>query len=210
MGTRFASTAIMAKVHKDAFVNYGPMLLAWTSPSYPTGAFSYSHGLEWAVETGGVHDSDTLVNYIDAVLTRGGGWVDAVLFARAYECAHDSDRFDEIAELAAAFRGSSETALESQQQGAAFLLVTRRAWPHPWLDAFVARHGDYPIAHSIAMALACAAHGVPLEARCRRGCIPPAQILPPPVCVWCRSARPMGKSAPHNWRRASLRLRPRR
>lgn len=138
-------------------------LLTWTSPSYPTGAFSYSHGLEWAVETGDVHDVATLIDYIDAVLARGGGWVDAVLFARAYECANDTTAFDAIAELAAAFRGSAETALESHQQGAAFLSVTRRAWPHPLLDAFVERWGDQPIAHSIAMALACAAHEVPCE-----------------------------------------------
>jgi urease accessory protein len=139
-------------------------LLTWTSPSYPTGAFSYSHGLEWAVEAGDVHDVKTLIDYIDAVLARGGGWVDAVLFARAYECAQDAARFDEIAELAAAFRGSSETALESQQQGAAFLLVTRRAWPHPLLDAFMTRHAEHPIAHSVAMALACAAYQIPVAA----------------------------------------------
>jgi urease accessory protein len=138
-------------------------LLTWTSPSYPTGAFSYSHGLEWAVEAGAVRDVATLIDYIDAVLARGGGWVDAVLFARAYACAHEAEKFDAIAELAAAFRGSAETALESQQQGAAFLSVTRRAWPHAWLDAFAQRHGDHPIAHSIAMALACAAHRVPVE-----------------------------------------------
>ncbi len=29
-------------------------LLAWCSPAYPTGAFSYSHGMEWAVERGTV------------------------------------------------------------------------------------------------------------------------------------------------------------
>lgn len=138
-------------------------LLTWTSPSYPTGAFSYSHGLEWAVEERSVHDLTTLVGYIHAVLARGGGWIDAVLFARAYETAHDAAVFDEIAELAAAFRGSAETALESHQQGAAFLAVTRKAWPHPMLDAFAERHGDAPIAHSIAMALACAAHGIPCE-----------------------------------------------
>jgi urease accessory protein len=137
-------------------------LLTWTSPAYPTGAFSYSHGLEWAVESGDVRDVQTLVDYIDAVLSRGGGWIDAVLFARAHECAHDARRFDDIVELAAAFRGSSETALESQQQGAAFLLVTRKAWPHPLLDAFVARHADRPVAHSIAMALSCAAHEIPV------------------------------------------------
>ncbi len=26
-------------------------LLTWLSPAFPTGAFAYSHGLEWAVET---------------------------------------------------------------------------------------------------------------------------------------------------------------
>jgi urease accessory protein len=138
-------------------------LLVWTSPSYPTGAFSYSHGLEWAVEEGGVRDVATLIDYIDAVLARGGGWIDAVLFARAYECAHEAAAFDDIADLAAAFRGSAETALESQQQGAAFISVTRRAWPHALLDAFAGRRGDLPVAHSIAMALACAAHGIACE-----------------------------------------------
>ena len=138
-------------------------LLTWTSPSYPTGAFCYSHGLEWAVEAGDVRDVATLVDYIEAVLARGGGWIDAVLFARAYECAHDAAAFDDIADLAAAFRGSAETALESHQQGAAFLSVTCKAWPHALLDAFAERRGDLPVAHSIAMALACAAHDVPCD-----------------------------------------------
>ncbi|HEX7916214.1 urease accessory protein UreF [Rudaea sp.] len=139
-------------------------LLTWTSPSYPTGAFSYSHGLEWMVEAGDVHDLATLIDYIDAVLARGGGWIDAVLFAHAYERAHDAAAFDEIADLAAAFRGSAETALESHQQGAAFLAVTRKAWPYPLLDEFAERRDDLPIAHSVVMALACAAHDIPRDA----------------------------------------------
>lgn len=139
-------------------------LLAWTSPSYPTGAFSYSHGLEWAVESGAVRDAAGLTAYVDAVMRRGGGWVDAVLFARAWEAAGDPARLDPIAELGAAFRGSAETALESHQQGRAFLQITRSAWPHPWLDAFAERQGTHPIAHAVVMALACAAHGVALVA----------------------------------------------
>ena len=35
-------------------------LLAWLSPSFPTGAYAYSHGLEWAVECGDITDGDTL------------------------------------------------------------------------------------------------------------------------------------------------------
>ncbi|MDX3884319.1 MAG: urease accessory protein UreF [Sphingomonas sp.] len=138
-------------------------LLAWTSPAYPVGAFTYSHGLETAVDDQRVRDVAGLAFYIEAVLARGGGWVDAVLFGHGWRAAADPQAFDEVAALAAAFRGSSETALESHQQGRSFLTVTRRAWPHPALDGFAGRWGDRPIAHAVVLALACAAHGVPLE-----------------------------------------------
>lgn len=138
-------------------------LLAWTSPGYPVGAFSYSHGLEWAVETGEVRHVGSLIDYIEASLQHGGGWIDAVLFCAAWRVADDAEAFDAIAELATALRGSAETALESRQQGSAFLRVTRRAWPHPWLDAFAQRHPRGPITHTAAMALACRAHGIALE-----------------------------------------------
>lgn len=138
-------------------------LLAWTSPAYPIGAFGYSHGLEAAVEAGGVRSADDLFDYVAAVIARGGGWVDAVLFVHGWRAAGDPAAFDEIAELAAAFRGSSETALESRQQGRSFLTVTRRAWPYPALDAYAERVDGWPIAHATVLALACAAHGVPIE-----------------------------------------------
>ena len=153
-------------------------LLAWSSPGYPTGAFSYSHGLEWAVETGDVKNLQGLLDYVTAVLARGGAWVDAVLFAHAWQATSTADSavsalpgaatpatLDSLTQLAAAFRGSSETALESRQQGGAFLDVTRKAWPHPTLEAFAARQAPTatPGAHCIAVAVACAAHEIPLE-----------------------------------------------
>ena len=144
-------------------------LLAWSSPGYPTGAFSYSHGLEWAVETGDVKNLQGLLDYVTAVLSRGGGWVDAVLFAHAWRCASSADPaqaadLDTITQLASAFRGSAETALESRQQGGAFMDVTRKAWPHPILEAFAARQAQAgtPVAHCIAVAIACAAHEIAL------------------------------------------------
>jgi urease accessory protein len=149
-------------------------LLAWSSPGYPTGAFSYSHGLEWAVETGDVKDLQGLLDYVTAVISRGGGWVDAVLFAHAWHATSTTDDalpgpatptpLDSMTQLAAAFRGSSETALESRQQGGAFLDVTRKAWPHPTLEAFAARQAQNatPVAHCIAVAVACAAHKIPM------------------------------------------------
>jgi urease accessory protein len=146
-------------------------LLAWCSPAYPTGAFSYSHGLEWAVERGTVNTLDGLLRYITAVLERGGGWVDAVLFAHAWRAAQQPPlsrqrsaraQLRELAELAAAFRGSAETALESRQQGAAFLDVTLKAWPHPRLAQFADDQRGRPTAHCIAVAVACASQGIEL------------------------------------------------
>jgi urease accessory protein len=132
-------------------------LMAWLSPAFPTGAFSYSHGIEYANEAGLVADRASLVAWVGHILRRGAGRVDAMLFRAAYDAAADSARLDEIAELAAAFRATSETALESARQGAAFLAATRHAWPNEHLDAFHARHGDGAVALPVAAALACAA-----------------------------------------------------
>ena len=43
---------------KDSAALY--RLMAWLSPSYPVGAFSYSSGIEWAVEAGDVKDAESL------------------------------------------------------------------------------------------------------------------------------------------------------
>lgn len=147
-------------------------LLAWCSPAYPTGAFSYSHGMEWAVERGRVATLADLLDFIGAVLERGGGWVDAVLFAHAWREARQPpliwersarSQLRELAELAAAFRATAETALESRQQGAAFLDVTLKAWPHPRLAQFASDVRGGPVAQSVAVAVACAAHGIELS-----------------------------------------------
>lgn len=139
-------------------------LLAWLSPAYPIGAFSYSHGIETAVEEGLVKDRASLVAWLDSVLRQGTGAVDGALFAAAWRAADVGDwpAFDGIAERAAAWRGTSEMALESRQQGGSFLSITRTAWPHEALDAAHARLGG-ELALPVAVALAAAAHGIALE-----------------------------------------------
>jgi len=136
-------------------------LMAWLSPAYPTGAFSYSHGIEYAVEAGLIDNRETLAQWIGRILTDGGGRVDSMLFVTAYRSADRPQQLDEIAELAAAFRSSSEVALESTQQGAAFLAATRAAWPDARLDAMAERHRDRPLALPVVVAVACAGR-VPL------------------------------------------------
>ena len=140
-------------------------LLAWLSPAYPIGAFSYSHGIETAVEEGFVKDRGSLVAWLQSVLLHGTGAVDGALFAAAWRAAAAEDwpAFDLIAERAAAWRGTSETALESRQPGGSFLSITRTAWPHAALDAAHERLAG-ELALPVAVALAAAAHGIALEA----------------------------------------------
>ncbi len=140
-------------------------LLAWLSPAYPIGAFSYSHGVETAVEAGFIKDRMTLVSWLETVLQDGTGCVDGALFAAASRAATAGDwpAFDTIAERAAAWRGTSEMALESRQQGGSFLSITRTAWPHPSLTGAHDRLGG-ELALPVAVALAAAAHGIALEA----------------------------------------------
>jgi urease accessory protein len=133
-------------------------LMTWMSPAYPVGGYSYSHGLEFAVEAHLVRDRNSLAGWIAALITHGAGQLDAVLFRAAYEAAaaYDDNAFAEVAELGAALLATAETALESTAQGAAFLSTTRTAWPDPALER-LAVTWDGPIVYPVAVALACAA-----------------------------------------------------
>src|SRR4051794_9224177 len=139
-------------------------LMAWLSPSYPVGAFSYSSGIEWAVETGDIKDADTLRRWLAVVVGEGGGFCDAVFFVHAHRSLADSDdrALHTVAELAAAFAPSKERHLETTAQGAAFIEATRAAWPCLALDRLAAAWTG-PVAYPVAVGVAAAGHGIPLE-----------------------------------------------
>ena len=104
---------------------------SWLSPAFPTGAYSYSHSIEWAVEAGHIHNRESLVDWLEADLRYGSGRNEAIFFIEAWNSAtkDDCEKLVEVAELAAAFRGTSEFALESSQQAAACLATLRQVWP---------------------------------------------------------------------------------
>lgn len=136
-------------------------LMAWTSPAYPVGGFSYSHGIEMAVEEGRLRRQADLVAYINSVLRQGAGRVDAVLFAHAHG-APDDAILDEIAVLAAAWRGTAETALEATQQGGSFASVTVKCWPDGRYAAFATRHRGR-LSHAVAFGAAAGMAGIALR-----------------------------------------------
>jgi len=139
-------------------------LMAWLSPAYPVGAFSYSSGIEWAVETADIKDAATLKRWLATVIGEGGGFCDAVFFVHAHRAVevNDDTALREVAELAAAFAPSKERHLETTAQGRAFVEATRAAWPCAALDRLAAVW-DGPVAYPVAVGVAAAGHGVARE-----------------------------------------------
>jgi urease accessory protein len=139
-------------------------LLLWLSPSFPVGAFAYSHGLEWAVEAGDVTNAATLRDWLDDLLSFGAPRNDAALFALSFRAAaaRDKPAVASLNELAVALAGSAERRLETVAQGGAFLAAVRNAWSAPVFELIDEDHAN-PIAYPIAVALAAAGHDLPLE-----------------------------------------------
>jgi urease accessory protein len=138
-------------------------LMTWLSPAFPVGAFSYSSGIEWAVEAGDIADAASLRNWLAAMLGEGSGFCDAVFLAQAHRAAtaRDETGLHEIAELAAAFVPSRERQLETSTQGRAFIEIARSAWACDGLDGMVAACGSGMV-YPIAVGIVSAAHAVPL------------------------------------------------
>jgi urease accessory protein len=139
-------------------------LMTWLSPSFPVGAFSYSSGIEWAVEAGDIADAASLRDWLAALLTDGAGFCDAVFLAQTHRAvsSHDDAALRELAELAAAFVPSRERQLETTSQGRAFIDIARAAWSCEGLDEVIAACGG-GIVYPVAVGLVSAAHGIPLE-----------------------------------------------
>jgi len=138
-------------------------LITWLSPAYPVGAFSYSSGLEWAVEAGDVRDDDSLTGWLTAMIRYGSVSCDAAIFCHAHRAAAGGDdhALAAVAELAAALAGSKERFLETTAQGQAFLQITQAAWANPEFDRLMASWGG-PLAYPVTVAAACASHGIAL------------------------------------------------
>src|ERR671918_1780690 len=137
----------------------------WLSPAFPTGSYSYSHGIEWAVEAGHIHDRESLVDWLEADLCYGSGRNEAIFFNEAWRCAikDDCEKLLEVAELAAAFRGTAEFALESSQQAAACLATLRNVWPDrvlDWLSEILREHHVQP-ALAVVLGVRSARQGIP-------------------------------------------------
>ena len=83
-------------------------LLQLASPALPVGAYTYSQGLEWAVESAVVRSESTTRAWLEGLLDHAVGLLEAPLFACLLQAWLDGDD-DGIRQLNAEFLASRET-----------------------------------------------------------------------------------------------------
>ncbi len=136
-------------------------LLQWASPSLPVGAFTYSQGLEWAVENGWVVDEGSLGDWLTEVLAGNLGGVDLAALARLYQACRERD----LAGLARwsswllACRETAELRQEERQRGRALATLL--------VDLDLPNAADWRLllesSAAAGFALAAEADGIPLR-----------------------------------------------
>jgi urease accessory protein len=135
-------------------------LLTWLSPSFPVGAFSYSHGLESAVHDKAVMCRADLAEWIEDLIGHGSLWNDAVLLAEAWRAVTESDelRLRQAAEWGEAMAMSVERHLETMEQGRAFSRAAQA-----WTDI---SDKDFSMPYPVAVGAATAAMKIGIEPVC--------------------------------------------
>jgi len=164
-----ARTASDAGPPDEPRLGQDQLLLIWFSPSFPVGAFAYSHGLEMAVEQSLVRDRTSLTAWMRDLAELGSLRNDLILAAAAWRAASAADwkALAETAELGAALQPSAERYLEATQQGTSFLQQIDASWPSTGVAEALAAlreqgmgRDDSPITYPVAIALAAAGHSV--------------------------------------------------
>ena len=138
-------------------------LMTWLSPAFPVGGFSYSSGIEWAVEAGDIADIATLADWLDAMLGDGSGFCDATFLVHAYRAAEAGEdaRLARYRRARRGLRAVARAAARDDLAGARLHRDRARRVGCDGLDAMVAACRT-PLVYPVAVGVVAALHGVPL------------------------------------------------
>ena len=142
-------------------------LLHLASPTLPVGAYSYSQGLESAIDAGIIGNQADALAWIADTLTFSVARLEAPVFCRLYRAweAADQDAMQHWNDYFLASRDSAELRAETVQMGYSLARLLRDLFPRDhrvkWLPPTVS---EASIAFPGAMAAACVMLDTPLEA----------------------------------------------
>jgi urease accessory protein len=116
------------------------------SPALPIGAFTYSQGMEWAVENGWIENDSDLEAWLRSVLHDSIEFLEAPVIARQYQALEQrsEERFTYWSNYLLASRETSELRAEEQQRARALHTLLAKLpdaedWPElqDWREALL-------------------------------------------------------------------------
>ncbi|MCL5059865.1 MAG: urease accessory protein UreF [Candidatus Thermoplasmatota archaeon] len=129
-------------------------LLHLTSPTLPVGAYSYSQGLEWVVETGAVKNETAALDWIGDCLESGVARFEAVYLAHmlAAWAQDDTARLAQLDDEFVASRESAELRAETLQMGHSLTRLLTDLGEAPAMSLADFSQPSFPLAWSCAAA----------------------------------------------------------
>lgn len=142
-----------------------PRLLQLCSPMLPVGAFSYSQGLEFAIEARMVKDADTALAWIGDVLETSLATFEAPLMLRMYQSwqEHNCDKALEWNDYFIASRETAELRAETLQMGYSLVRLLEQMDDLPATDVATLREQS-EVSFPCAFALAASSWAIPAVA----------------------------------------------
>jgi len=142
------------------------------SAAFPTGAYTFSHGLETAINDSRISNAASCEAWIGDVLQHGSGWNDAVFLVNAYR---SPDKLQQINQLATALSAGAERLRETTQLGQSFMAAASTSTS----TSKDAKRAAQPLLDDpVCLPVALGAHG----ARCQ---IPLKMLLPASLQTSC-------------------------
>ena len=121
-------------------------LLTWNNQSYPIGSYSFSSGLEYAVENKIINTDVDLENWLRDFLKLGNLQSDAILLVEAWRLMSGGSekKIESLNNFALSLNQSYEKYIESSEQGKAFIKISKESWNHKFISDFLM----FPIAYA--------------------------------------------------------------
>ncbi len=111
----------MTTMRTDSVTGIQPALWLLISPALPVGGYSYSQGIEYAVEQGWIFDAASTADWLHGVAGATLVHTDLALLLRLHraQCCDDTGHMDTLNDELAACRESAELLDEDRQMGRA-------------------------------------------------------------------------------------------
>ena len=123
-------------------------LLTWNNQSFPIGSYSFSSGLEFAVESKIIKNGKELQYWLNDLLKYGSLHSDALILLEAWKLANkkENKKINNLNIFSISLNQSYEKYIENYEQGKSFIKITEDAWGH----SFINKKLVFPIAYAVA------------------------------------------------------------